>query len=101
MKHVGGINNIATVLSELIESIDVQKIIALAEKMGEHYQLKRLSYIIEKIDVMDDDIKSAIIEVLAEYVLFNAKSYAPWRLTYQGLTIRDVKNGKLPSVVRS
>jgi predicted transcriptional regulator of viral defense system len=77
LKHAGGMNNIATVLSELIESIDVHKLIALAENLGECYQLQRLGYIIEKIDVMDDDIKSAIIEVLAEYVSYNAKSYTP------------------------
>ena len=67
-KHAGGMNNIATVLSELIESIDVQKLIELAEHVGECYQLQRLGYIIEKIDVMDDDIKRTIIDVLAEYV---------------------------------
>ena len=67
-KHAGGMNNIATVLSELIESIDVHKLIELAENMGEHYQLQRLGYIIEKIDVMDDDIKKIIIDALTEYV---------------------------------
>ena len=67
-KHAGGMNNIATVLSELIESIDVHKLIELAENMGEPYQLQRLGYIIEKIDVMDDDIKKIIIDALTEYV---------------------------------
>ena len=76
-KHAGGMNNIATVLSELIESINVNTLIELAEKMGEPYQLQRLGYIIEKVDVMDDDIKRNITEVLAEYVSSNVKSYAP------------------------
>ena len=76
-KHAGGMNNIATVLSELIESINVHKLIALSENLGERYQLQRLGYIIEKIDVMDEDVKRTIIEVLAEYVSSNAKSYTP------------------------
>jgi predicted transcriptional regulator of viral defense system len=76
-KHAGGMNNIATVLSELIESIDVNKLIQLAENMGERYQLQRLGYIIEKIDVMDDDMKSTIIASLAEYVAAHVKSYIP------------------------
>ncbi len=75
-KHAGGMNNIATVLSELVESIDVKKLIQLSENMGEQYQLQRLGYIIEKIDVMDDDMKSTIIAALAEYVAAHMKSYA-------------------------
>lgn len=77
LKHAGGMNNIATVLSELIESINAHKLIELAENLDERYQLQRLGYIIEKVDVMDDNIKKNIIDVLAEYVSSNAKSYAP------------------------
>lgn len=76
-KYAGGMNNIATVLSELIESIDVHKLIQLAENMGERHQLQRLGYIIEKIDVMDDDMKSTIIAALAEHVAVYVKSYTP------------------------
>ncbi len=76
-KHAGGMNNIATVLSELVESIDVHKLIELAENLDECYQLQRLGYIIEKVDVMDDDIKKTIIDALAEYVSSHAKSYTP------------------------
>ncbi len=76
-KHSGGINNIATVLSELVESIDVNKLIELAETLNERHQLQRLGYMIEKIDVMDDDIKIIVTEALAEYVSSHVKSYTP------------------------
>ena len=76
-KHAGGINNIATVLSELVESINAHKLIELAENLNERYQLQRLGYIIEKTEVMDDDIKKTIIEVLSEYVSSHLKSYTP------------------------
>lgn len=76
-KHAGGINNIATVLSELIESINVHKLIELAENMDERHQLQRLGYIIEKIDVIDDNIKKTIMDALIEYVSSHVKSYAP------------------------
>ncbi|MBI1954015.1 MAG: type IV toxin-antitoxin system AbiEi family antitoxin [Proteobacteria bacterium] len=76
-KHAGGMNNIATVLSELIENINVHKLIELAENLDERYQLQRLGYIIEKVDVMDDDIKKTIIDALAEYVSSHMKSYTP------------------------
>jgi predicted transcriptional regulator of viral defense system len=76
-RHAGGINTIATLLSELIESIDVSKLIQLAENMGERHQLQRLGYIIEKIDVMDDDRKNTIITALSEYIAVHVKSYTP------------------------
>jgi predicted transcriptional regulator of viral defense system len=76
-KHAGGMNNIATVLSELVESIDVNTLIGLAENIGERHQLQRLGYIIEKIDVMDDAIKNTTIAALAEYVAAHVKSYTP------------------------
>jgi predicted transcriptional regulator of viral defense system len=76
-KHAGGINNIATVLAELIENIDVKKLITLAEKLDVKYQLQRFGYIIEKVDVIDDNIKNTMITVLAEYVTAHIKSYIP------------------------
>lgn len=76
-KHAGGMNNIATVLSELVESIEVNKLIQLAEDTGEQYQLQRLGYIIEKVDVMDEDIKNNIVSSLAEYVATHIQSYTP------------------------
>lgn len=49
----GGLNHIATVLSELIEAIDADKLIQLAEIIGENAWLQRLGYILEQIDTMD------------------------------------------------
>lgn len=76
-KYAGGINNIATVLSELVESIDIHKLIDLVENLGEQYQLQRLGYIIEKIDIMDDNAKKNIIDALKKYIASNIKSYIP------------------------
>ena len=76
-KHAGGMNNIATVLSDLIENINVLNLITLAETMGERCQLQRLGYIIEKIDVMEEGIKKTIIDTLAEYVSIHVKLYTP------------------------
>ena len=75
--HAGGINNIATVLSELVETIDVHKLIQCAKNMREQHQLQRLGYIIEKVDVMDEDKKNTIIAALVEYVENKIKSYIP------------------------
>lgn len=67
--RAGGISHIATVLSELAPSIDENKLIALAEKLGEVFQLQRLGFILERIEVFEDEEKKdRIIERLAKYI---------------------------------
>ena len=73
----GGLNHIATVFSELIEVINPGKLIDLAEKLGDGYQLQRIGYIIEKIDVMDDDKKNELINALAVFLEGKMKNYIP------------------------
>ncbi|MDX2346256.1 MAG: type IV toxin-antitoxin system AbiEi family antitoxin [Legionella sp.] len=68
-KKSGGISHIATVLSELAPSIDENKLILLAEKLGEVHQIQRLGFILEKIDVLDDEEKKQkTIDKLAKYL---------------------------------
>ncbi len=55
--RAAGISHIATVLSELVPSIDENRLVALAERLGEVCQLQRLGYVIEKIDVLEDENK--------------------------------------------
>jgi len=71
----GGISHIATVLSELVENIDVQKLITLAEDIGEVCQLQRIGYVVEKIDVMDEEKKDHFVTVLVDYVQKNRRPY--------------------------
>ncbi len=68
-KRAGGISHIATVLSELAPSIDEDKLIALAEELGEICQIQRLGFMLERIDVIEDEEKKEqIIAKLAEYI---------------------------------
>lgn len=68
-KRAGGISHIATVLSELAPSIDVNKLIALGEQLGEVCQIQRLGFMLEKIDVIEDEEKKeCIVQTLAEYL---------------------------------
>lgn len=68
-KRAGGISHIATVLSELAPSIDENKLIALAEELGEICQIQRLGFMLEQIDVLEDEEKKEqIVEKLAEYI---------------------------------
>ncbi|MBA2657235.1 MAG: hypothetical protein H0U70_09700 [Tatlockia sp.] len=50
--HAGGLNHIATVFSELIENLEPVKLVNGKKHHPEH-QLKRISYILDFIEVMD------------------------------------------------
>lgn len=73
----GGLNHIATVLSELIENLDVTKLITLAQSTKVERQLQRIGYILEKIDVMDDDKKEIAIAKLEKFVDSHIQTYQP------------------------
>ncbi len=73
--HAGGLNHVATVLSELVENLDSMKLIELAQNMKSQYQLQRIGYILDKIEVMDEEKKAIVVSALAEFVRENIKDY--------------------------
>lgn len=73
----GGLNHIATVLSELIEIINAEKLIALAEKINENIYLQRLGYILEHIETMDEEAKQKIIDALIGFLSLKKLLYTP------------------------
>lgn len=75
--RAGGISHIATVLSELVENMDTDKLIALAKNIGELSQIQRIGYVIEQIDVMDEAKKDSVVTTLLQYLKKNDRSYVP------------------------
>ena len=75
--HAGGLNHIATVFSELVEVLDPIKLINLAKNTHVEYQLQRIGYILDHIDVMDEPGAEIIINALAHHVQENKPSYLP------------------------
>ncbi|MBY0545596.1 MAG: type IV toxin-antitoxin system AbiEi family antitoxin [Gammaproteobacteria bacterium] len=75
--HAGGLNHIATVFSELIENLDPAKLIDLAKDTHSEYQLQRIGYILDHIDVMDEKNAEIIIKALALHVKENKPTYLP------------------------
>ena len=75
--HTGGLNHIATVLSELIETLDVNKLIKLAIDTKTEYQLQRIGYILDNIEVMDEIHAEVIINNLALYIAERKQKYLP------------------------
>ena len=76
-KRAGGISHIATVLSELVESIEPNNLIKLAENMNELCQLQRLGYVIEKIDVMDEEKKHSLVTKIRDYLKNTHRPFVP------------------------
>lgn len=75
-KRAGGISHIATVLSELTPNIDENKLIALAEKLGEICQIQRFGFMLEKIDVFEDEEKQGkIVDKLSKYLENSNRPY--------------------------
>jgi predicted transcriptional regulator of viral defense system len=66
--HSGGLNHIATVLSELVEEIDLEKLIELAKCSEKKFWIQRFGYILEHIDCLETEKQKAIIELLAQYI---------------------------------
>lgn len=64
----GGLNHIATVLTELVDAIDPEKLIALAKQLDQNIWFQRLGYILEKIDPMDAELNQKIINALSKYL---------------------------------
>ncbi len=75
--HAGGLNHIATVFSELIETLDPVKLIDLAKDTRAECQLQRIGYILDHIDVMDEENAEIIINALALHVQENKPNYLP------------------------
>lgn len=73
----GGLNHIATVLSELIEAIEVAKLIELAEMTAATIWLQRMGYILEQIAPMEPEKVQDIVEQLATYLATKPKRWVP------------------------
>ena len=75
--HAGGLNHIATVFSELFEALDPIKLINLAKDTHAEYQLQRIGYILDHIDVMDETNAEIMINALGLHVQENKPNYLP------------------------
>ncbi len=90
--RVGGLNHIATVLSELIETLDPEKLMALIRKVDGKAWVQRLGWILEKIETTDDDRQKSVVNILEKYIATQSLSYVPLasELPTKGCT----RNGK-------
>lgn len=70
--HAGGLSNVATILSELAENIDAEKLLAEIERSPLPWA-QRLGYLLERVEAPN------LAAPLAEHVAAHAKEYVPLR----------------------
>lgn len=75
--HSGGLNHIATILSELIEAINPQKLIELAGKVKGKAWLQRLGFILDHIETMVEDKKNLLISKIQKELENQKIFYTP------------------------
>lgn len=71
----GGINHIATVLSELVEVLNPKKLIALAKSSKSQVWIQRLGYVLDSIDSFVPKHQKKVIYALSNYITTNSFSY--------------------------
>lgn len=75
--QAGGISHIATVLTELIEVIDPEKLLALAKNSSEIAWVQRLGVILERIVPDEPENKDKCIQLLKNYIQEENPVYLP------------------------
>ena len=71
----GGLNHVVTVFAELIESLDADKLIKLACDMKVEYQLQRIGYILDNVELMDEALAQQFINKMAAHVIKRKQKY--------------------------
>ena len=88
-QHAAGINNVATILTELSEKIDIQKLIDLTKVNPELFWIQRLGYLIEFLGSSNLQTKFLNFSVIKTFI------GPAWYLTPNINPSNEIKNGKL------
>lgn len=73
----GGLNHIATILSELIEAVDVEKLLRVIINSKEKAWVQRLGYILDNIETFEEIKKDNLLNKLQNYLAQEKIFYCP------------------------
>ena len=76
-RQSGGLDHIATVLSELIEEIHLAKFKSFCKKSKQNFWMQRMGYILDSIDPMNEEKKEKIMMILEEVLKTRKVKYIP------------------------
>jgi predicted transcriptional regulator of viral defense system len=93
--HAGGLNNAATVLSELIEKIDAEKLIALEKNNHSLTWLQRLGYVLENIDSDSPEKQKILLKKLRTHITKKSLQFAPLATQYPEQNVNKNETWKI------
>jgi hypothetical protein len=79
-QQAGGLNHIATVLTELLDVMDGQRLLELAKQSLTIAWVQRLGYILEVIEPEDEKKRNEIVGLLKQYIKENKPQTIPLNL---------------------
>jgi predicted transcriptional regulator of viral defense system len=80
-QQAGGLNHIATVLTELLEAIDGVRLLDLAKQSSTIAWVQRLGYLLEVIEPEDVEHRNKIVELLRQYIKEKTPQTIPLNLS--------------------
>jgi predicted transcriptional regulator of viral defense system len=75
--RVGGLNHIATILSELVEAINVEALLKIVVASQQKYWIQRLGYTLEKIVPIEVGKRDKLIRMLKNYLAKQTVHFIP------------------------
>lgn len=76
-RQCGGLNHQATVLSELTEAINTEKLISLAKRSKGLFWVQRMGYILEHIDTFYEKDRDRVVAALEKFLATQRLRYVP------------------------
>lgn len=73
----GGLNHIATVLSELLEVINADELLKTVSSSQQKSWIQRLGYVLEKIDPIETEKRDGLVNALKNYLAKQSVSFVP------------------------
>ena len=80
-RQAGGLNHIATVLTELLDVMDGQRLLELAKQSLTIAWVQRLGYILEVIEPEDEKKRNEIVDLLKQYIIEKKPQTIPLNLS--------------------
>lgn len=97
-KLAGGLNSIATVLSELIEAMNVDRLLEIIKSVSEHAWWQRLGYILENIEIMEPKNLEKTLSALRQHAKAQQLVWVPLA---SELPIKGVKRDKFWMIIEN
>ena len=94
----GGLNPAATVLSELIEQIDFERLKEIIESFKENAWWQRLGYIVEYLQSLDTEVSYSILPLLKE---FSKRKVLHWVPLVSGLPKKGYPHNNVWKIIEN